>query len=169
MGASAGSGTGDHVIDAIAINIAGRHIDTTSKQRVVGKEAANLLAALSAEHLDMGASAGSGTGDHVKDSISINMPLSDAHTSCKIRVIGIELIKQITIKCGNNAHMRASACSCAGNEIEVIVDNCTINSTPGVDFILCRFHIILGSSHAGRKSEPAEAQGISLQCHTHNR
>ena len=81
MGASAGSGTGDHVIDAVAINIAGRYSYTTSKHRVVGKEAANLLAALTAEHLDMGASAGSGTGDHVKDSISINMPLSDAHTS----------------------------------------------------------------------------------------
>ena len=165
--ACASSGTSDHIIDAIAINIACSNIYATSKLPVVGKEAADPLPALAAEHLDVRGCASSGAGDPVMDTVPVNLTLRNAHTSFKVWIIGKKLISHGPVSTRKNAHMRTCACTRARDKVEVVAQSCTVNSSPSVD---CKaiLHTHLRRSHAGGEGELAGPQGIPLQCHPYN-
>ena len=148
MRASAGSGTGYHIIHPVAIDVACRNIDPTRKQRVVGVEAANLLPARTAEHPYVRASAGSGTGDPVKNSVLIKVPLRNANTTSEGGIVGIKLILYGPISGRENPHMRTSASASTCDDIEVVIQNYTVDASPSVDY-KALIRTLRRHSHAG--------------------
>src|SRR5262249_17030963 len=74
---AAGRGGGDVVSLAVAVHVAGRHLDAAAEGGVVGVEALENGAVLAAERLDVRPAAGAGAGDQVGEAVAVDVADGD--------------------------------------------------------------------------------------------
>src|SRR5437016_2762531 len=90
MGAAASAGTGDDIREAIAVDVAGRHINAAVETCIEGHEFAQQFSVGSIKDSDVRTAAGSRAGDDVGCAVAVDVAGGDADASPEARIVGEE-------------------------------------------------------------------------------
>src|SRR5207248_10583474 len=106
---AAGAGPGDHVGLAVAVHVAGGHVDAGGKARVVGKKTLERGAGLAADDEDVGPAAGPGPADDVRDAVAVGVAGRDADAAGEAHVVGEEVVQHRVVLAAVDGDVGAAA------------------------------------------------------------
>src|SRR5205814_1772500 len=95
LGPAAGAGAADHVVETVAVDVAGRDVDAAREAGIEGEEIVEGGKILAADDADARPTAGAGGAQNVADAVVIHVADGHVDAAGEVLIEGEELVQQI--------------------------------------------------------------------------
>src|SRR5262249_32598389 len=121
MRPATGSRSGHNVRAAVAVDIAGCHVDAAGEMRIVSEKLGQHGAVCTAEHADVRSPAWAGADDNVGPAVMVDIPRGHTGTAHDRRSVSKEVLDQRAILTAKNLDVRPAAAVGTRNDVSETV------------------------------------------------